>query len=1009
MDQEATRLSAEDIVQLIHLLGRTPIEQFVREHAYLQRSLAGFSKRLPPDYAQRLARFLIQRSTLNQQGLQELLKRWRQQHQPLCDAIQQLEPPLTLESLAPLIQQHGGRATLYALRTDPRAEMLGDIISAIRQGLDQGEIPPAPSVALSTESASDVPKPNGSTTPARHSASPANTKERLAPAATVATLPRLTGSLASRTAPASAPKTTPDLFAALDAELQAIQATDQAIATCAAQLAQPQIAHDPQALQRIIEKLTSVRQKLIGSLDRFAALENSLLEKIRSETAEAEATGLAEGLTALLPQADTPLTVDDARAHLQALQHAHTRLQEAITLNERRRAALKAIPAAIESLLDEIAALGGEPGPLSARLAKLKATPGENISNRQLERTLEEARRYQAKALSQRNALLQGWHEDLQRACRDSETLLNQSLHLPTDLPEITNLQAVLDRVHALLATPLTPNPPVPLPFPPAQLASSHQALREHYERLRQALSNYNPQIALAALHDFESASPTDPTPQQLREVGAALVGAASLSEGYSSLIWRVGAMLLMTLDNAAAEQFYERYGYAAVATAITASLRAGDFPLGLTFAEKDYLFYTGADIASVFDHPRVQNILSDACASSTFPPVSADCFQHASPALRQAAGEFLRIAPHIHLPESLRLQLSAALLATASPEERSQAGRIFIHTLNNHGQNLNAYCAWRALAQESPDLYTDPLGLEILYRLFWRLTLDTHTPSAQLATLCADPVLGEISTYTPGIALALALGSLALARAHHPQGEALATHFLNLLHDHHPYPALSDALRARLPAHPGEAAGDTNEAHARQHAIQSALAQLASNLAEADRRIQISNYRFAPTKQMRNQIDTRLRPLLTTLQRGLQPTGDLAHKLSEMDPAELSRMLISEEERSRRQGGYEPIGGDDLNKLKRDLENLLSSLQIAARHQAELIALGLEPHSIEAALSSGSDYIPEHSLNETQANSQPWDNLEATQLELRRMLTEAPQARDMLQRALPNLPLDPA
>ncbi len=1009
MDLDPVGWSTEDITLLIQSLAHTAIEQFVHDHPFLQqRALAGFSKRLPPNYPQRLASHLSQRAVIYQQTLQELIKLLRQEKQPLCEAIEQIEPPLTLAALGPLIDQYGGRAVLSTLHTNAHAETLGELLTTLKQGIKEGGIPLEPSAPPPARDSGKLTLAGASTAPAQPTtaSSAPNRRERPSgPFSTVVTtLPRPSGGLAARAETPAAPKTIPEFFAALETQLQSLHAIQQTIEASGTQLSQHQITNDPQALPRILERLNAASQKLAEGLNRFAELDSALLNALRAETQQAEAAGQAENLSDSLPPAAPATSISEASARLQAFHQAHERLTAALTLNEQRLAALKAEPAAIEILLREIEELEGETEPLRARLTTLK-----NASTRQIERTLQSAEKLHEQAASLRSGLLQEWHNHLLRAYQDAESLLNQSLHLSADLPEITNLQHSLQQARILLETPLAPNAPIPLPFPPAQVMTCRQQLNQQSEQLRQALATFNPQIALAALQDFEQHDSADLTPQQLHKIGAALVGAASLRAGYAGLIWRVGTTLLAALDNAPAEQFYERFGFVAVATAIAASLRSGDFPLGLTFAEKDYLFYTEADIASVFRHERVLGILSYHCAADTFPALPADCFATASPAVRQAALHLLSRAAQINFPEPLRLQLSAALLAeAASPEERAQAARLLTRSLIDQQQHLNAYCVWRALALEQPNLYADPTGQEALFSLIWRFGLDTHTPSAQLAALCADSALQEASFYVPGIALALALGALALARARHPRGEEWASLFLDMLRDHHHYLAISDALRARLPKPSGENGEDeAPEMAQKQLAIQSIQAELNAALAEADRRLQVSNYRFAPTKQLRNQIDAQVRPLLTALQQGLEPTGDLGRNLSQADPLDLTRALIQEAERQRRQEGRDPIEGDDLKKLRKDLENLLKHLVEAASKHAELAALGghLPTSGAQpgAEVNHSSGRQREDGLN----GATPWDSYESMQPELRRLLSEAPHSRDLLQRALPGIALD--
>ena len=1013
MDQDVIGWSTADITLLIQSLARPAIEQFVHDHPYLQqRALAGFSKRLPPNYAQRLATYLAQRAALYQQSLQELIKCWRQEKQSLCDAIEQMETPITLEALATILAEHGGRETLSALHTDPRAETFGDTLAALRQGIERREISLEPTT-LPTEpptrdSGKSAIRSTGTVGTVQIPPTGAVKRPGLTPtegATGVATLARPFGGLHTIAAP-SVPKTLIELFAALETELQALQTAQQTIETYGTQLTQHQTSNDPQALQRLIEKLSASNQKNMESFARLAALDGELLKALRAETQQAEASGQVEGLSASLPAEAAPNTISEASARLQTYRQTSERLNAALTENERRLVELTAAPAAIEAILREIDDLEGESGPLRARLANLKTTVPENASTKQVERALQMAVKAREQARTLRNGLLQDWHNHLLRACRDSESLLNQSLHLSADLPEITNLQHALQHARTVLATPLIPDAPVPLPFPPAQIIASRQQLSQHGDRLLRALATYNPQIALVFLQEFDQAEPAELTPQQLQKVGAALVGAASLRAGYSSLIWRVGATLLAALDNATAEQFYDRYGFAAVATAIAVSLRNGDFPLGMGFAEKEYLFYTDAEMTSVFKHERVLDILSYHCATYTFPKPTPDCFAKASPSVRQAALELLARSTQINFPPALCLQLSAALLAAAvSTEERAQAVRLLIRSLIDQRQYLNAYCAWRALTVEQPNLYSDPTGLESLFSLIWHFTLDAHTPSAPLAALCTESSLQEASSYVPGIALALSLAALALARARHPRGEEWSAFFLDALHDHHHYLAVSDALRARLPKPTdGLVDGQDAEALSKQQAI---LVQFKAALTEAERRLLVSNYRFAPTKQMRNQIDAQIQPVLAALQQGLEPTGDLGADLLEADPADLTSTLIQEAERTRRQEGRDSIEGNDLKKLRNDLTNLLKQLIEAVNKRAELVALGANVAALCASQSNGSNHLSPDQAEEHPDDYQGWENHEAIQSELRRLLSDAPHSRNLLQQALPGISLE--
>jgi hypothetical protein len=987
MNQDAAVWSIEEITQFIQQMSYPSVEQFVRKHPPLQQSaLAGFSKQLPKDYAQRLARVLGKQVFAWQQVLQQLLERWRQDHPAVCQAVQQLEPPLTLELLQPLIERYGGQEVCSALHTDPHAQDHWEVCTALKQGMERGEMSRVPTQLA----------PNG--TPAQPGPAEEPTPASPDPTPAVATRPKSEerrGKIGTAPPPPTHPTngasthlhTVADYVHALEAQVQALAAIEQTVAACGQQLTQPATMRNPLAVQRAAEKLAAASQKQYEGLGHFVALEGAVLALLRAEVQQAEAAGLVERLAGLLPAESAVATSDEARAHLQAIGQVREHLSAALARHAERRAALTKAPEVIERLLREIEGLEGETGPLQVSLAKLKGMIGERTGDQQPERTLKQAEVIQGRAIQLRDVNAQNWASTLQRACQDAELLLHQSLHLSTDLPEVANLQHTIDGARALLALPLPLGSPNPQPFAPARIIACCATLRQQHDRLRQARQAYNPQIALATLEAFEQQDISQPRPQQLREIGAALVGAASLASGYAGLIWRVGSRLLMLLENAAAEQFYERFGYAAVATALAASLREGDFPLGLSFA--DQYFYTGTDIASIFAHPRVLESLSDVCTSSASLHVASECFAQSSPAVRKAAAAFLACAAEINLPAPLRLQVSGALFAAATtPEERLQAGLVLIQVLLSQEQRVHAYFVWRALAEEQPSLYSHPVGLGALYSLLWWLMLGSHTPTTQLALLCSDGALQQTGFFVPGMALALCLGSLHLARANHPQGEELTQLYAEMLRDQH-YGEIGDALLGRLPSHQ-EAAGTMPEAEQRASTITALTSAFTAALVEGRRRMEVSNYRFAPTKQMRMQIDVRLKATLVALQQPGDLHDELVQGLLQDEPEDVAKMLIEQEERERRQYGYGSIEGDDLKKLRKDLEKVAAHLRVAALKRAQLLALGVTLSEPTPTPGEAVQWRPKD---------------EPLLIEVQRLLADVPPARPLLQHALPAFP----
>ncbi len=155
----------------------------------------------------------------------------------------------------------------------------------------------------------------------------------------------------------------------------------------------------------------------------------------------------------------------------------------------------------------------------------------------------------------------------------------------------------------------------------------------------------------------------------------------------------------------------------------------------------------------------------------------------------------------------------------------------------------------------------------------------------------------------------------------------------------------------------------------------------------------------------MRNQIDIRLKAALAALQQPEELRDELALRLMEDDPEEIARALIEQEEKNRRQLGFESIEGDDLKKLRKDLENVATHLSLAARKRAQLLQLGMSLRSIKRFSGGLSQPQPQDSEEEATTEWRPKD--EPLLQDVHRILAEVPQARRLLQRALPLLSLE--
>src|SRR5690349_17450555 len=96
------------------------------------------------------------------------------------------------------------------------------------------------------------------------------------------------------------------------------------------------------------------------------------------------------------------------------------------------------------------------------------------------------------------------------------------------------------------------------------------------------------------------------PTAEAIDVLGNALVEATRVREGYAELAWQAGVYLLVESGNES--DIYTRFGYAAVANALQASLMDATFPLGLGFIADGFLPNGGLE--TLMRHPRIRQAL---------------------------------------------------------------------------------------------------------------------------------------------------------------------------------------------------------------------------------------------------------------------------------------------------------------------------------------------------------------------------------------------------------------
>lgn len=200
---------------------------------------------------------------------------------------------------------------------------------------------------------------------------------------------------------------------------------------------------------------------------------------------------------------------------------------------------------------------------------------------------------------------------------------------------------------------------------------------------------------------------------EEIAILGTALVNVA----GESEQLWWLGddvmvRLMLSNLEGIDEQEFYERYGYAAVANAITTATRNYVFSPILSLFNSNFLPPTnepGQDkIETLLKHPLVKQAFSEAVEANTI-RFNPEEFQKFSINKQKASLTLLSHKDALKLPATNRLQWAALLhnaFETGSTEHYT-ATRLLLDALLDSEQYFSFYYALRALEADYPDLWT--------------------------------------------------------------------------------------------------------------------------------------------------------------------------------------------------------------------------------------------------------------------------------------------------------------
>lgn len=267
-------------------------------------------------------------------------------------------------------------------------------------------------------------------------------------------------------------------------------------------------------------------------------------------------------------------------------------------------------------------------------------------------------------------------------------------------------------------------------------------------------------------------------SPQRLENLGQDLIQAAQEREGYEELVWQAGTNLLLYTNFD--EEFYQRFGYRAVANALYYTFVNGDFPLGLGFIVHDFL-PSGDSLCELSKHHTIQQAIDSLRREQIKVPVQN--FADAAPRLREATVRFLRQGKVFGLSSHLCLQITSSLLQATwgNNNEHEAVTKLFLEMLSTEQRDINLFYCWRASIDIHQSLANEASHLSILPNIMKISRNLSDSGRGVLAQILSDEQLLNSVSHDESLLTLLGLAGwwLYVNADHERQGVSVAWQFI--------------------------------------------------------------------------------------------------------------------------------------------------------------------------------------------------------------------------------------
>lgn len=304
---------------------------------------------------------------------------------------------------------------------------------------------------------------------------------------------------------------------------------------------------------------------------------------------------------------------------------------------------------------------------------------------------------------------------------------------------------------------------------------------------------------AIENLKNFlEEAEQSEPSlsREQVENLGNDLVQAAEERAGYGELVWQAGTFLLLYTNFD--EEFYQRFGYQAIANALRSTFVNEDFPLGLGFIAHDFLPPSG-DLCELSRHQAIRQAVDSLQQERIRVP--AQNFVQVVPKLREASFQFLRQGKAFGLSSSLCLHIASSLFQAtwSNSQEHKTATELFLEMLSAEQRDINLFYCWRAAVDMYQSLNNEASYLSALSKIMEISRNLNDGGRGVLAQILSDEPLMNNASQNENLLILLGLAGwwLYVYADRQREGISMAWQFIWTIEK--TFPALHKILRAYL------------------------------------------------------------------------------------------------------------------------------------------------------------------------------------------------------------------